>query len=399
MKPVNLRKSFILFVFVSVLTLLLFGQAGAADPSGVSSPPAVLLDKPVVILYADPDTPVEPRFDPPPANFFAMQQSASGEASAQASVFQIVYLPSPQAWPEEARAAFDYAAQIWSSQLTSSIPIQITASWTDLSSYGSNVLGGAGPVGFIVNPTNAPVLNTAYPLGLANKLAVRDYQPGAADIQAALNSAFPRWYFGLDGNPGVDRYDFVSVVLHEIAHGLGFFNTFDIRSGMGVWGIDFGGTTYPAIFDRYVTNGLGQSLLQQDLFPYNSTQLAGQLVSGDVYFNGQASKSANAAFGYSPVKLYAPATWSVGSSISHLDEIFNNDVQNRLMTFSVPTNEADHNPGPVTLAILQDMGWTVIGEVSPPTPVPTPISTPVSTPVTPPTPGFSLGLPLILGDR
>ena len=39
------------------------------------------------------------------------------------------------------------------------------------------------------------------------------------------------WYFGLDGNPTGADPDFVTTVLHELAHGLGFSTLINLQTG------------------------------------------------------------------------------------------------------------------------------------------------------------------------
>ena len=56
--------------------------------------------------------------------------------------------------------------------------------------------------------------------------------------------------------------------------------------------------------------------------------------------------------------LYAPSPWSDGSSYSHLAESYNG-TPNALMTFSLANGESIHSPGPVTLGIMKDVGWTM----------------------------------------
>src|SRR3972149_6150390 len=107
----------------------------------------------------------------------------------------------------------------------------------------------------------------------------------------------------------------------------------------GCWG------TYPGIYDRFTENGIGTPLLS---FPNNSKALGDQLISGSVYFDGA---NADAANGGAPAKLYAPGTWSQGSSYSHLDTIFDGTA-NALMTYSIAPGESVHSPGPVTLGIF-----------------------------------------------
>jgi len=107
------------------------------------------------------------------------------------------------------------------------------------------------------------------------------------------------------------------------------------------------------MYDRFAVNGSGQYLISD--FVNNSPELAAQLTSGNIYFNGPNAMKAN---GNANVKLYAPGTFSAGSSYSHLDEIFNG-TPNALMTYSIGSGESIHNPGSVTLCMFKDMGWTV----------------------------------------
>ena len=61
-------------------------------------------------------------------------------------------------------------------------------------------------------------------------------------------------------------------------------------------------------------------------------------------------------------KLYAPAAWQAGSSYSHLDEAtYPAGNANSLMTPAIGANEVIHSPGPITLGIFSDSGWTIGG--------------------------------------
>jgi len=251
-------------------------------------------------------------------------------------------------WPIEAQNAFNYAAGVWATYLQSSVPITINGCWATNLSPG--VLGHSGSTNFYRNFSGAPVTNTWYAVSLANALSGSDLDPSNPDIEIAYSSTF-NWYFGTDGHPGSGQYDFVSVVMHEIAHGLGFSGSMNVSSGQGSWG---GGTSYPIAYDRFTENGSGQSLINISLFPNPSASLAAQLTSSNLYFDGP---HANAANGGSRAKLYAPGTWDSGSSYSHLDEIYDGTV-NALMTYSLNSAEAIHVPGPITMGILTDVGWS-----------------------------------------
>lgn len=164
------------------------------------------------------------------------------------------------------------------------------------------------------------------------------------------------WYFGTDGITPAGQYDFVSVVLHEIGHSLNFsgrmtYGSYCGASNYGCW-VSAG---YPGIYDWFVENGAGQAILNTGLFPTPSAALGSQLTGNNLYFNGT---NANAANGGSRVKIYAPSTWISGSSYSHLDYSTFAGTPNRLMVHAISSASSTHDPGPVTMGILGDLGWT-----------------------------------------
>jgi PKD repeat protein len=253
-----------------------------------------------------------------------------------------------ETWPQDAQTAFSYAAGIWGGYLNSPSPIVIKACWTDMGS--SFILGYGGAA-------NMPVISgTAYPQALANILYTYDTNGASPEIAAAFNKTF-NWYFGTDGQTPGGEVDFVSVVLHEICHGLGFLGMMDVSGSQGNWG------AFPAIFDTYSVNGAGQGLLNESLFPNPSNALYLQLTGNNVFFNGPQTVAAN---GGSPAKLYAPSSWNPGSSYSHLDYNTYRLTPNALMVYMMSTGTSIHAPGPVTLGMLRDMGWTITQPGLPP---------------------------------
>lgn len=379
MSPRTPRPTLAAPLIVLVLLTLLVGGALPALSAQALPTPALGADLqvfsnserlPRMVVVADPNPLAEPQINLPPAQTAGIQQ-------AQTATFLVDYSGS---WPDAARAAFDYTLSLWGTWVTSAVPIRIEANWAPL---GTNVLGGAGPGTMLANFPGAPtsIPNTWYFIALANKLAGTDLCPDggtcpeSADITATFNSTFPYWYFGTGGVPGAGQYDFVSVVLHEIAHGLGFAGSMSVGSlycndfNLGCWGLD---TPYPIVYDRFAYNGSNQSLLNTALFPNNSILLASQLTSNNIYFSGS---QAVVAYGNRP-PLYVPAAWAQGSSYSHLSEIFNGTA-NDMMTYSLNAQEVNHYPGTVALAMLADMGWTT--SLTLPTATPTRTLTPTAT--------------------
>ncbi|MGZ4713479.1 MAG: hypothetical protein ACXVJZ_14915 [Acidimicrobiia bacterium] len=250
-----------------------------------------------------------------------------------------------------ARAAFQAAVGIWRTQLTSSVPIAIDASFAPLA---SGVLGSAGPHTSVRTAgTVLPLVNHWYPIALANSILGYDADPADPDIEAQFSSAFPDWYFGTDGHPGVGQADFETVVLHELGHGLGFGGTMRVLGGLGSWGA---GTGYPAVYDHFTTSN-GTRLLN---FTNYSAALASALQTTSVRFAGPNATTANG--GVAP-PLYAPNPWQQASSYAHLDEAaYPAGNPDSLMTPAIGPGESIHAPGPVALGLLKDLGWSLAAD-------------------------------------
>lgn len=266
----------------------------------------------------------------------------STRAAAANADIQVTYTN----FPANAMAAFQAAVNTWEATISSNVVIRIQASWTNLGSTG--ILGSAGPTTIHRNFSGGTT-NRWYPAALANKIAGQDLNGGTADIVAQFNSQFPNWYFGTSGPTPANQYDLQSVVLHEIGHGLGLFTSFTQSGSQIVWGN--GG--FPYIQDNYVVNGSNTLLIT---FTSGSAALKTQATSNNVFWNGPKGKAAN---GGSNPKLYAPNPWRQGSSLSHLDEAtYPPGNVNSLMTPSIGQGERIVAPGPITVGLLQDSGWT-----------------------------------------
>jgi hypothetical protein len=311
-------------------------------------------------LFADP-VDYFTRVEAPPvaARFYGRTQPAR---------FEVEYVD----FPAEARAAFEAALNIWSNHVSSSVPIRVRAQFSAFDR--ENVLGSASPR-LVANFTNALEPNVWFATALANAIAGRALDPQNPEITTNFNINFPHWYFGTAGNPGEGQYDFLSVVLHEIGHGLGFVGSMVVTDGQGAWGLGTQG--FPIIFDIFAEtdlDGVTTRLLDTSRFPNPSSALARALTSNRVYFNGPVSVEAQiesqAAQGL-PVgpggrpKLHAPSQWREGSSYSHLTglpepgqpEMYPAGSLNSLMTPTIGAREVVHTPGAVTCGMFRDMGW------------------------------------------
>jgi len=249
-----------------------------------------------------------------------------------------------QGFPEEAQTALEYALDIWGQLLNSEITIWVNAEWGTLS---SGVLAQAGPETLHSDFAGATYGNKYFPGALANSLSVSDLSPGQPDLNITFGDGI-NWYYGIDGNTPGSKYDFVTVALHEVSHGLGFIGSATHNGNSGFTGV--AGT--PLIYDVFVETLDGTSILG---FNSGTIDLGEALESDGLFWNG-AEGWAGSTIGRP--RLYAPANWNGGSSFSHLREnTYQAGTENSLMTPFLGTAEAIHNPGPVVEGMFRDMGW------------------------------------------
>ncbi len=250
-------------------------------------------------------------------------------------------------FPPGAQVAFQAAVDIWAYSISSSVTIRVTANWTFM---GSGLLGSAGSAYVYRNFANAPD-NKFYGSALADKIAGYDLAPSQPDITANFNST-QNWYFGTDGEGTWSQYDLMSVVLHELGHGFGFASSASMVAGNGEFGV--GSADIPMVYDQLMTQGINGSLL---LSLAEGPNLGTAFTGNNVYCNGAHATAAND--GVRP-RFYAPALFSNSSSLSHLNEFtYLAGSENSLMTPSMGSSEVIHNPGPIALGLLQDLGWDI----------------------------------------
>ena len=247
----------------------------------------------------------------------------------------------------EAPAAFQRAVDIWSSLLITTVPIEIEASFDSLD---SPALAAARPFTFFCNTM------ICLPVGLVNQLDDEDRKPDDPDIKTTFSSS-DDWYFGLDGRPGEDQFDFVSVALHEIGHGLGFYDSFRIDESTEEAEYGLGDDNIPTIFDRAIFDTEINRLVDEDEYTNPSTALTDAVTGIKLFWLGLKTLTANG--GSSPVLLWAPGEYG-RSSVSHLDyDAYPPGTPNELMNPFRPKGQAAHEPGPIVLAMLEDMLWTI----------------------------------------
>jgi hypothetical protein len=293
---------------------------------------------------------------------------------ANIEVTYIGFGPFPQA-----RDAFQFAVDIWESLLDSPVTIRINARFQEAAN--ANNLGSASPAFYrevpgITNP-NASVL---FPAALYEKLVGQDSEGPtgeSVDINCNFNSGRTDWYFGTDGNPSTDdpntaadegQIDFVSVVLHELGHGLGVVGFGAEINDQGFIRRNSTGTGYPldgsgehaSIWDTFIQ---GKNIILQDRDILSNSfgadpsfGLLGEFESGELSSKSPIAVAQNG--GVAP-RTYAPPVFNGGSSYSHWDEGTFNNSPEALMTPFLGNGEAIHDPGNVMLGFMEDMGWSL----------------------------------------
>ncbi len=261
--------------------------------------------------------------------------------------------------------AFQRAGDIWGARLVSTVDITVDASFSSLScGPTSGTLGAAGPNFVNINTTNAPMPDVWYATATADANAGSNLVTTGADIDAEFNAnlgqsgclAASAWYYGLDGNPTDGEIDFLTVLLHELGHGLGFL-TFVTTST----GAKFNGSN-----DTYMVNledhSTGKSWPSMSNGERMASAIDGTSNSTGLHWLGAEVNTEGARSGFSAeldtgvgagghVEMYAPNPLQPGSSVSHYATTLS---PNELMepSYTVPIHELE-----MSLRLMEDIGW------------------------------------------
>jgi hypothetical protein len=242
--------------------------------------------------------------------------------------------------PANAKPAIQAAVDTWSENFASKIDVKVNISWARASNVG--VLAAASSVSNFAFP-EAPDRTLFYASALANAIAGRDLDKNKPEMEITITSTAP-WYLGTDGNCPRNLYDLQSVILHEMGHGLGFISGSYYDEFSGAARID-----QPTPFDAYAQLPDGRRLADM---PSPSLE-TGRALTNTLVWSGENGIKANNNV---KPKLYTPSEYEGGSSVSHIDEAtFKDSPLDAVMTPNLDSGEVFHQPGPLLLAMFEDM--------------------------------------------
>jgi hypothetical protein len=258
--------------------------------------------------------------------------------------------------------AFTYAANLWAACLQSNVTITVRARMDpQFCDAGSAILGSAGATTVHANFAGAPLANTLYPQALANALFGADLHADP-DIDATFNSNLNgavgclggiKWYYGLNATPPGGDIDFVTVVLHEIGHGLGF-QTF----------VNAAGQKFAGLNDHYMIF-LENHFAVPATYPAMSDaqRAAANIADPNLHWIGALVTARGAAIlggGISNghVRMHGPNPYQNGSSVSHWSSALS---PNELME---PVYAGPNHDPRLAWTLMDEIGWTLVNKVT-----------------------------------
>ena len=268
--------------------------------------------------------------------------------SAESDLVQVRYT----GFSDEGRAAFQHAVDRWANLVAFRAPFVIEAKYDPDS---DKVLG------FEVSLSCLDRYASCMPSVLANNPEGRDLSPDRPEQKIYL-LGLPDWYMGLDGNPPEHQVDMVTTVMHVIGHGLGILSGAE-SAGEGSVVLDriYG---HPYLYDRALwteEHGLLTDLPSPSE-TLNEAVTQESLVWGDVeWHNVHGETMRSPLVNEGPVPLLSWATFQDITHVFHLDPHFFPEFTDEALmgSYLYSQGKSHHTVGPVTLAMLHDMGWTL----------------------------------------
>ncbi len=241
----------------------------------------------------------------------------------------------------------EYIGDVLNETAPAACDIVFNVSKTDASGF----LASAGPF-YLTSPNG-------FSSGFAQEHIATgvDSLPGTADISSTVDFGYP-WYTASAVPVTAGQYDLFSVLLHEMTHGLGVLSLSNAAGASKISGANPG--VY-SVWDKYMETGSGGIVLFNNtttVFAGNTSYLTGN--SGGLALD---SPFAKAAFGGVRPPIYAPATFSLGSSLSHFSTSISGPV---VMKPSISAGVAIRTYAAFEIGVLKDIGYVNAEAPTPP---------------------------------
>ena len=255
--------------------------------------------------------------------------------------------------------ALNTAGKNWSRYLHITVPIKVNV-FTVNSSFVpfSGLTLANGRKNF---PNAYP--NYLYVTSLANQMTNSELNPGQYDMDIYFN-LFTPMYYG-NGAPPANQMDFISLAMHEIGHGLGFYSDGYVdNSGKGSFGNvpvsvfmglitpSFpwrGQDSVPTIYDKYLQKASGNALAT--CAPFNSNALGDSIMNGMLYFDGTLFAALSP--GGKARVAGGTGTYFFGEDLLHLHQSYPNTI----MSYYWGLGDTVRAPAPREIAVLRQIGW------------------------------------------
>ena len=250
--------------------------------------------------------------------------------------------------PEELVSVVERVTEIWSEILEDVVvPITVDIYWSPLA---ANVLGSAGP-SFVYLYSGDGLY---YCDAQINQIAGNDVDPTTPDIIVTLNSEFAGWHLDTESDPPPGKHDLVTVLLHELFHGIGMIG---LVSSNGQYLTGTSSATY--VYDTFLFDQFNAPVVTAATKASSSLMLS-RVTSERVYFRIDRD---DAQLVYNPedhARVYAPSQFSPGSSLYHFDEQqYAPGSHLALMTPQLNSQERVLDIGYLGYDVLNTLGWNV----------------------------------------
>ncbi len=269
----------------------------------------------------------------------------------------------------------DRALEVFAARLRGSQIVRVSSTFNgdDLPCTSTAaVLGGASADHAFrhrgANASPHPRTGVLYHAALFDHLTAADAAPDLPDVIAAFNGRLGspgcgdgmRWYYGFDGRAPTGAVDLLTVTLHELAHALGFSDFTDRDTGD--LPTDGQGVVMPGVFSLFLYDDL-TGLHWSEMT--SQQRLTSRQASGRLLWDGPAVKATSTRLATSStcvgaggrMRMYAPAEFEPGSSVSHWDA----SCTPNLLMEPVFTARGFLD---ITTSLLADVGWRVTGTCS-----------------------------------